>query len=152
MSPGDDHTAHKHQHGSLGGHVLPGSFFLIWATWWFANIVSIQIHRAQHRKEFTSRSYYHSTYLSKLPLEPLAKLVLPFIGILGELWLSHGKWRYEPTTAKLHTAIVVTWGSRTHWHAALYIASSHVSAPNVHVLSAHTNADPADVLQSRSYL
>lgn len=56
----------------------------------------VQIHRAQQRKEFTSRSYYQSTYISKLPLEPLAKLILPFIGILGELWLSHGKWRFVP--------------------------------------------------------
>ena len=22
------------QHGSLAGHVVPGSMFIIWATWW----------------------------------------------------------------------------------------------------------------------
>lgn len=28
-----------------------------------------------------------------LPLEPLVKLTLPFVGILGELWLGHESWR-----------------------------------------------------------
>eukprot|EP00892_Ulva_mutabilis_P005000 jgi/Ulvmu1/2872/UM146_0014.1 len=114
MQEGDGIQQHKH--GSLGGHVLPGSFFLMWATWWFANIVSIQIHRAQQRKEFTSRSYYQSTYISKLPLEPLAKLILPFIGILGELWLSHGKWRtlYDGEGQFIH-------GHLNNWqHSAMF--------------------------------
>lgn len=107
MASSDGSMVHRHKHGSLPGHALPGSFFLMWGMWWFANIVSIQIHRVQHRKDFTSRSYYHSSYLSKLPLEPLAKLVLPFIGILGELWLSHGRWRYDVVHTQLPLAFCV---------------------------------------------
>ena len=44
-----DHSAHANTteaaalpahpaHGTLEGHILPGSFFLIWSTWWLVSI------------------------------------------------------------------------------------------------------------------
>jgi hypothetical protein len=90
MSSRDDH----HKHGSLGGHALPGIFFVAWGTWWFASICSIYIHRTQRRKAWVSRPHYRLPLAASVHLEPLAKIILPFIGILGELYFSHhAKWR-----------------------------------------------------------
>lgn len=50
-----------------------------------------------HSRRFTSRPWYFlffgPVWLRRIPLEPILKMVLPFFGALGELWLGHESWR-----------------------------------------------------------
>lgn len=47
-------------------------------------------------KPFQSRAWYRvffgSAKFQRLPLEPIIKIALPFMGILGELWLGHDQY------------------------------------------------------------
>ena len=90
-----DGAAHEHhRHGSLGGHVLPGAFFIIWSVWWFVNISSIYIHRAQRKKAYAAQPHYRLSVAPAFPFEAVIKISLCTLGILGELYLSHhAHWR-----------------------------------------------------------
>lgn len=93
--PMDGMQMHSHgKHGSLGGHVLPGSFFIVWALWWLFNIIGIHLNRLTKKKVFKARAWYKFGYWPSFALEPAMKILLPFVGILGELWFSHHwQWR-----------------------------------------------------------
>jgi hypothetical protein len=83
-----------HRHGSIGGHVLPGAFFIIWSTWWFLNISSIYIHRTQRKKAFKAQAHFRFYLGPSVPAEAFLKISLCFVGILGELYFSHhATWR-----------------------------------------------------------
>jgi hypothetical protein len=88
----------QHKHGSLGGHVLPGSFFIMWSIWWFVAISGSWIQRAQSNSGVQQRpqvTRYGASHATRVPLEPTLKLIACSIGILGELYFSHhANWRY----------------------------------------------------------
>lgn len=75
--------------GSFGGHALPGSFFIVFSVWWTVN----QFYRYFTRKKFTSTTTYPlSCGRYKIALfEPILKLVLICIGIIGEVYTGYDK-------------------------------------------------------------
>jgi hypothetical protein len=46
-----------HKHGSIGGHVLPGSFFCVWAAWWFINIASMQVSSGLNNRRWPAHAH-----------------------------------------------------------------------------------------------
>lgn len=102
-------------HGAYLGHMLPGWFFVLWGSWWAISIV-LQYVRVRvmfehtwqttpplipqctaKRRPYVARAWFpwptKPQWLSSLPLEPWCKVLLPFIGINGELWAGHESWR-----------------------------------------------------------
>ena len=99
--------------GSYPGHVLPGSFFIIFGLWWWFNIIAI-IAKAQSRylrqRFFTRRTncgfeidveslieFESATWcklpvlcLKRLPVEPGLKVIAATVGIIAEL--TKGEW------------------------------------------------------------
>ena len=94
--------------GSYPGHVLPGSFFIVFGLWWWCNIVAI-IAQAQARflrkRSFTRRTnncdfeieFESRTWckvpvlcLKRFPVEPCLKVIAATIGIMAEL--TKGEW------------------------------------------------------------
>eukprot|EP00884_Botryococcus_braunii_P016911 jgi/Botrbrau1/3903/Bobra.0183s0124.1 len=104
---GHDHSAHASEasplvqlgkiehpaHGTWPGHVLPGSFFLIWSMWWLFSVFKLQL-EASTKAPFRSRAWYRAPWGSRTAaLEPFLKVALPFVGINAELWAGHVSYR-----------------------------------------------------------
>jgi hypothetical protein len=89
--------SYYYTHGAFLGHIVPGTFFIIWGTWWLIATFHYYLRAAAARRQFTCRSWYPvffgPEWLRSVPLEPLVKITLPFFGVLGELWLGHESWR-----------------------------------------------------------
>ncbi|KAL3147330.1 hypothetical protein ABBQ32_002814 [Trebouxia sp. C0010 RCD-2024] len=94
LAPG---TIRHPTHGAFKGHLLPGCFFLIWGTYWLLSVFRLHF-RSSEKKPFKSRAWYPFLWPKSVPIEPLLKVVFPFIGINGELWAGHDHYRhlYEP--------------------------------------------------------
>lgn len=102
---GHDHSAHAAMsesldgpmphpaHGGWLGHMLPGWFFFAWGTWWLIGVFRLYM-KSSARAPYTARSWYEFPSCSRIPIEPLLKVLLTFIGINGELWFGHESWRY----------------------------------------------------------
>ncbi|RNA18626.1 transmembrane 45A [Brachionus plicatilis] len=86
--------------GTLAGHLLPGSFFILFATWW-GFITSIRF--VQSRKKNTDKNTYKGTVAMpciclpcrNMPLESYIKAVLAFIALLAEAYTGY-KVHYRP--------------------------------------------------------
>lgn len=93
----DPSKPYHYGHGAYTGHMLPGYFFFLWSAWWAINIFINYAQSAGGRRQYTSRTWYSwpgkPQWLARVPLEPIAKILLPFIGINGELWAGHESWR-----------------------------------------------------------
>ena len=85
--------------GTLLGHALPGSFFLLFAVWRLVQIVRrLQLLANRCRKSTGSLSrptfYTSATYpccfgwCARWPMEGAAKVLVTTIGMAGELWAS----------------------------------------------------------------
>lgn len=65
----------------------------IWGVWWTIATFYEHLSAQAGGKGFRSRPwhpvFFGSARVRRLPLEPIFKIVLPAIGILGELWLGH---------------------------------------------------------------
>ena len=89
--------SYYYTHGAFLGHIVPGAFFIIWGTWWLVALFDQFLTTVAFKHQFRSKSWYNvffgPVWLRRMPLEPLIKIVLPFFGILGELWLGHPSWR-----------------------------------------------------------
>lgn len=90
LAPG---TIRHPTHGAFKGHLLPGCFFLIWGTYWLLSVFRLHF-KSSEKKPFKSRAWYPFLWPKSVPLEPLLKVVFPFIGINGELWAGHDHYRY----------------------------------------------------------
>lgn len=84
-------------HGAFTGHVVPGAFFLFWGLWWAILTYSHYFQCLASNRRFQTRGWqllpFGPLRLRSVPLEPFVKLVLPVVGILGELWLGHESFR-----------------------------------------------------------
>ncbi|XP_014675896.1 PREDICTED: transmembrane protein 45B-like [Priapulus caudatus] len=73
--------------GTFMGHVIPGSFFLVFGTWWTSQI-AYRYARAQARRGLPYRSsvtFPCPGCLRSVPVEAILKVVLCSIGIAGEV-------------------------------------------------------------------
>ena len=83
--------------GSLGGHVLPGVFFLVYGLWWiFTSIwlyltTSLKLNSRETGKysdaDIKSKSYIPQPFCTKVPIESIIKTILPLIGIICEMFI-----------------------------------------------------------------
>ncbi|GAB1597320.1 transmembrane protein 45B-like [Argonauta hians] len=75
--------------GTFGGHILPGSFFLIFALWDTIQIYNRYFQCRKRNARFTSTVTFPCLCLcgrlKKWPVESILKIVLVFIGISGEV-------------------------------------------------------------------
>jgi len=77
--------------GTLLGHLLPGTFFIIFAIWWGFYIA---IKRYQIRRSRKLSVYYSTTTFpclccsssNKIPIESYLKLLCSIVGMLGEFF------------------------------------------------------------------
>jgi hypothetical protein len=82
--------------GTLGGHLLPGTFFALFAIWW-SFVTSIRYIQSQLKSPYKKNSLigYRGSVtmpclclpcgkLKRAPIESWVKLIFAFIGILGE--------------------------------------------------------------------
>ena len=77
------------------GHVLPGTFFILFGSWWYLNIIQLLIQRNKERHpHFFNKTWFPSSLLLKCksnrPIEPCIKIIFALIGSVGEL--SYGDW------------------------------------------------------------
>ena len=83
--------------GSLGGHVIPGIFFLVYGGWWiFASFwlyltTTLKINSRQTGKyadvNIKSKSYIPVPGCPRVPIEPILKIIFPTMGIImGEFF------------------------------------------------------------------
>ncbi|KAJ7387160.1 Transmembrane protein 45B [Desmophyllum pertusum] len=96
--------------GSYAGHVLPGSFFVVFGLWWWFHALAL-IAKAQARllrQRFSARRTaqnaadfeleFESTtwckvpvaYIKRFPVEPCLKVIAASVGIIAEL--TKGEW------------------------------------------------------------
>ena len=92
--------------GSLQGHLLPGSMFMIISVWWFIGETLQRGHRnyrACSRGRFRgSRAAVQPVWYScpggrrsSLPVEPIVKVVFAVLGVLAELLVSRAATLYD---------------------------------------------------------
>ena len=89
--------------GSFAGHLLPGLSFLVYGLWWMfvsywqqlanpsrpiakGKSASGGVSYAEFKREteLSRKSYIPQPFWSKVPLEPLSKVILCSVGIIGE--------------------------------------------------------------------
>ncbi|DBB05337.1 hypothetical protein WJX82_005298 [Trebouxia sp. C0006] len=114
LAPG---TIRHPTHGAFKGHLLPGCFFLIWGTYWLISVFRLHL-KSSEKKPFKSRAWYPFLWPKSVPIEPLLKIVFPFIGINGELWAGHDHYRhlYE-SDGRFTEHHIQDWQ-----HSAMYLA------------------------------
>jgi hypothetical protein len=90
-------TIRHPSHGAYLGHILPGCFFCFWGSYWLISVFRLYL-KSNGKTAFQSKAWYEFKYCTRVPLEPLLKIFLPFIGINGELWAGHSHYRhlYDP--------------------------------------------------------
>jgi hypothetical protein len=81
--------------GTLLGHVVPGTFFLIFSIWWGFSIAIKHYYLRYKTKNSSKRNVYYSTttfpcvccsLFRTIPLESYLKLFCVSVGMLGELF------------------------------------------------------------------
>ena len=77
--------------GSLQGHALPGSFFLVVSLWWMVQITRRSLTcRDQRSAKFYTSSAYPCGWgrCTRWPLEAIIKMAMTTFGMIGELYAS----------------------------------------------------------------
>lgn len=140
--------------GTLSGHLLPGAFFMVFSIWW-SMITAIRFVKSKYSSSSPSSSYktarsnqegYRSSVtmpciclpsrkLRKAPVESYVKIVLAFVGILGEL-VTGIKFNYVPTMNKDNALLFGCGEMDAHEHHH----DHHESAQPVPVFFEHVNA------------
>ena len=110
LAPG---TIRHPTHGAFKGHLLPGCFFLIWGTYWLVSVYRVHL-QSTDKKPYKTRAWYPFPWPKQLPLEPLLKVVFPFIGINGELWAGHDHYRSAACTPSVESATFQLLNARSH--------------------------------------
>jgi len=73
------------------GHIVPGSMFIIWGSWWVFSCLRAHLLSTPQRP-YKSRAWFELPLLTSVPLEPIVKVLGCFIGINGELWFGQFDW------------------------------------------------------------
>lgn len=128
--------SYYYTHGAFLGHIVPGTMFVILGLWWMFSLYSEFLRCTLRRRPFASRTWYYlpvgSKAVRRLPLEPLLKMLLPFLGILGELWLGHPSWRnLKEPDGKFVVDNINDWQ-----HSAMYLA--FITSGTIDLLSTMT--------------
>jgi hypothetical protein len=119
VAPAPPGTIPHPEHGTWEGHILPGTFFIIWASWWMYSNFRLYF-KASAKRPYKSRSWYEFPgTCGRWPVEPVVKMLLPFIGMNLELWAGHVSYRrmYDPATGHFEQGNIQDWQ-----HAAMYSA------------------------------
>jgi len=82
--------------GTFQGHVLPGVLFLIWAGWWTYELLSSRGALA-----------YEAGLLERSLVMPWMKILLPVIGVFGELAPGRFEWRDAMVNNYQHAVMYV---------------------------------------------
>lgn len=119
--------------GDFLGHAVPGAMFLLLSLWWFLGTLIRTHQHARPRRSLlrscgtaNTRLKSHAPVwfpcpgktLSKIPVEPIAKVLLAILGVLGELGLSKawtlidkdGEFVAENLNNHSHTAMYCFFG------------------------------------------
>ena len=105
--------------GSFAGHLLPGLSFLIYGLWWMfvsywqhlanptrptakGKTASSGVSYAEFKREaeLSRKSFIPQPFCSKVPIEPLCKVILCVVGIIGE-----GFFDVDPKTGHLYAVV-----------------------------------------------
>ena len=93
--------------GSLQGHLLPGSMFMVISAWWF---IGETLQKGGHRRYYDrSRGRFRGSRaavqpvwyscpgarLSAIPVEPILKVVFAVLGVLAELFAGRQETLYD---------------------------------------------------------
>ncbi|CAF0729437.1 unnamed protein product [Rotaria sordida] len=119
--------------GTLMGHILPGTFFAIFAIWWGFCVAVKHFHSRHSRNKLRKPNPYRSSItfsclccpssaLRQMPLESYLKLICVIIGILGE-GVTGLKHRYNDTL-KRQTWIFVEVNAQ---HIAMFFSFGFAS-------------------------
>lgn len=112
--------------GDFLGHAVPGAMFLSLSLWWFLGTLIRTHHNTRARRGLlrpvNSRLKSHAPVwypcpgktLSKIPLEPIVKVLLGVLGVLGEIVLSKA-WTLIDKDGKF-----VADNLNNHSHTAMY--------------------------------
>mmetsp|Transcript_10178 Transcript_10178/g.30607 ORF Transcript_10178/g.30607 Transcript_10178/m.30607 type:complete len:322 (+) Transcript_10178:368-1333(+) len=122
-------------HGAFLGHVVPGSMFVIWGSWWIFACMREQILSSPERP-YRSKAWFQLPLLPKIPLEPVLKIFGCFIGIVGELWFGQVRFTYM-----FNSDGTFNHGHINNWqHAAMYFA--YMVAGIVDMAGVYTDLPP----------
>ncbi|KAL3882263.1 hypothetical protein ACJMK2_028625 [Sinanodonta woodiana] len=84
--------------GSFGGHVLPGSFFIVIAIWWIFHIFNRYYGSRRRNSQFTSSAIYPcsclSGWVSEWPFEAAVKIFFVVIGFSLEIYTGFSEGRF----------------------------------------------------------
>ena len=86
-APTDDPGLHVviEQHGTYPGHIIPGSMFIVWATWWLiAHNYRVVKNLKQSTQYEAEKPWFRFKYFTIV--EPCVKILLSFVGMMIELW------------------------------------------------------------------
>lgn len=127
-------------HGAFLGHVVPGSMFIIWSSWWLFACLREHILSSPERP-YRSKAWFAMPLLPDLPLEPVLKVAGTAIGIIGELWFGQVRFTYMfNDDGTFHHGHINNWQ-----HAAMYFA--YMVAGIVDIAGRYTGL-PADSEQA----
>lgn len=116
MAAHGDHDNYA-PHGAFLGHVVPGSMFIIWSSWWLFACLREHILSSPERP-YRSKAWFPLPLLPNFPLEPVLKVAGTTIGIIGELWFGQVRFTYM-----FDGDGTFNHGHINNWqHAAMYFA------------------------------
>lgn len=135
--------------GTFAGHAIPGSAFVLWGSWWYGNTM-LQIMRsqgptAQQREEslgaLPASAGQWKVHTFFTPLEPAAKLTVPLIAAVGELWWASWALVDSSITNYQHATMYLGFVlagivDLLEWKGRLPPASGHVALVGALVLEA----------------
>lgn len=94
--------------GSLGGHVIPAIFFLVYGIWWSIATVWVYLSDKYNLKNkgvydkgnLMRKSYIPVPYLPRWPIEPVLKIIFPAMGIIMEVFFA-AHWNKDHTHQRI---------------------------------------------------
>ena len=85
--------------GTFAGHAIPGSAFVLWGAWWYGHTLRQAVKRRNRAGETPADdtggsidpAYTREIHTYFTRFEPAAKLTVPIVAAVGELWWA--SWR-----------------------------------------------------------
>jgi hypothetical protein len=109
--------------GTLGGHILPGTFFILFALRWSFN-AAVKYVQSKYPITSSNVKYKKTTFATKLkkaPIESLMKAFLALGGILGEIitgfhWIKMSKYEVLMTHTTGQNLSIINTKNMEHTH------------------------------------